>query len=45
LTAAAGHTFAWALVLTAVTLIPALLLPRRRLVDVLVDQPDPLEAL
>jgi EmrB/QacA subfamily drug resistance transporter len=45
LTAAAGHTFTWALVLTAVTLIPALLLPRRRPVDVLVDQPDPLEAL
>jgi hypothetical protein len=32
LTAAAGHTFTWALVLTAVTLIPALLLPRRRTV-------------
>ena len=30
LTAAAGHTFTWALVLTALTLIPALLLPRRR---------------
>jgi EmrB/QacA subfamily drug resistance transporter len=45
LTAAAGHTFTWALVLTAVTLVPALLLPRRRPRDVLVDQPDPLEAL
>jgi MFS family permease len=43
LTAAAGHTFTWALVLTAATLVPALLLPRRR--TVLLDQPDPLEAL
>jgi EmrB/QacA subfamily drug resistance transporter len=33
LTAAAGHTFTWALVLTGVTLIPALLLPRRRPVE------------
>lgn len=33
LTAAAGHTFTWALVLTAATLIPALLLPRRRPVE------------
>ena len=29
LTAAAGHTFVWALVLTALALVPALLLPRR----------------
>jgi hypothetical protein len=29
LTAAAGSTFAWALVLTALTFIPAVLLPRR----------------
>jgi EmrB/QacA subfamily drug resistance transporter len=43
LTAAAGHTFTWALALTAATLVPALLLPRRR--TVLLDQPDPLEAL
>jgi EmrB/QacA subfamily drug resistance transporter len=45
LAAAAGHTFTWALVLTALTLVPALLLPRRRPADVLVDQADPLEAL
>ncbi|MDA0162325.1 DHA2 family efflux MFS transporter permease subunit [Solirubrobacter ginsenosidimutans] len=38
LTAAAGHTFTWALILTALTLFPALLLPRRR------EQPDPLQA-
>jgi EmrB/QacA subfamily drug resistance transporter len=38
LTAAAGHTFTWALVLTALTFFPALLLPRRR------EQADPLEA-
>jgi EmrB/QacA subfamily drug resistance transporter len=30
LTSAAGHTFTWALILTALTLVPALLLPRRR---------------
>jgi len=30
LAAAAGHTFAWALALSALTLIPALMLPRRR---------------
>jgi EmrB/QacA subfamily drug resistance transporter len=38
LTAAAGHTFTWALILTALTLFPALLLPRRR------EQPNPLQA-
>ena len=38
LTAAAGHTFTWALILTALTLFPALLLPRRR------EQPDALQA-
>jgi EmrB/QacA subfamily drug resistance transporter len=35
---AAAHTFVWALVLTALTLVPALLLPRRR------QQPDALQA-
>ena len=38
LTAAAGQTFTWALVLTALTLVPALLLPRRR------EQADSLQA-
>jgi EmrB/QacA subfamily drug resistance transporter len=38
LTAAAGSTFTWALILTALTLFPALLLPRRR------EQPDALQA-
>jgi hypothetical protein len=38
LTAAAGSAFTWALILTALTLFPALLLPRRR------EQPDALQA-
>jgi EmrB/QacA subfamily drug resistance transporter len=37
-TPAAAHTFLWALILTVLTLFPALLLPRRR------QQPDPLQA-
>jgi hypothetical protein len=38
LTAAAGSAFTWALILTALTLFPALLLPRRR------EQPDAFQA-
>jgi hypothetical protein len=38
LAAAAGQTFRWALILTALTRVPALLLPRRR------EQPDALQA-
>jgi MFS family permease len=38
-TPAAAHAFLWALILTALTLVPALLLPRRR------EQADPLQAV
>ena len=45
LAAAAGHTFTWALVLTAADADPGAAAAAPASVDVLVDQPDPLEAL